>query len=112
MADFWCMVVLSYDRNEAFVVAKSADACNEMMFDEADYIYRYGDDWIQDHFRPGLYRLTVRFPVYDDGSIDFDDDFTYESVECLMEFPEVFVKAADEFEIIHRNMVRIALQGG
>ena len=108
MADYWCVVALSYDRNEAFILAKSSDAVSSMLFDDADYIYLNGDDWIKDDFRPGLYRLTVRFPIYDDGSIDLDDDFTYESIECLMEFPEVATKAADEFEIIRRNMVRIA----
>ena len=107
MADLWCVVALSYDRNEAFVVAKSSDAVNNMLFDESDFIYQNGDDWVQDHHRPGLYRLTVRFPMFD-GAIDYDDDFTYESVECLVEFPEVFPKAADEFETIARNMVRIA----
>jgi hypothetical protein len=108
MADFWCVVALSYDRSEAFVIARSDDVAHEMLFDQADYNYQYGDDWVQDHHRPGLYRLTVKFPIYDDGGIDFDADFTYESVECLVEFPEVFTKAADEFEIIRRNMVRIA----
>ena len=112
MPDFWCIVALSYDRDEAFIVAKSDDAVDEMLFDEEDFIYQHGDDWIKDDHRPGLYRLTVRFPVYDDGSIDFDDDFTYESIDCLVEFPFLETKkAADEFEVIARNMVRIAREG-
>ena len=111
MSDFWCVVALSYGRDEAFVVARSDDAVDQMLFDEADYNYQYSDDWVKNDHRPGLYRLTVRFPIGDDGEVDFDDDFIYDSIECLVEFPEVATKAADEFVKIKRRMEQI-IRGG
>jgi hypothetical protein len=113
MAEYWCMVALNYDRDEAFVVGKSEDAIADCIFDDTDFLYQYGDDWLKNEHGPGLYRLTVRFPVDDDGVIDLDDDFTFQSVECLSEFPPlVSTKAADEFETINQRMQEIAAREG
>ena len=109
MAEYWCVVALNYDRQEAYIMAKSDDAIDAMIFDEGDYLFQYGDDWLTKVHRPGLYRLTVTFPIGDDGEIDLDDDFEYHSVECLCEFPPLIsTNAADHFTTINQRMRQIS----
>jgi len=85
MDQYWFVVALSYGRDEAFVVAMS-DAAAEIST-EADFIYEHGDEWVQPEFNPGLYRLTISFPVDEDGTVDIDANMKIDNVELLLEFP-------------------------
>lgn len=86
--NFWCIVALDYDKDEAWILDQSQDArdCDLLDGSSGDDNGLMRQNWVKDAV-PGLYRLTLRPWSHQSYEGEWDGGVDVDSVTLLVAFP-------------------------
>lgn len=86
--NFWCIVALDYDKDEAWILDKSQDArdCDLLDGSSGDDNGLMRQNWVKEAV-PGLYRLTLRPWSHQSYEGEWDGGVDVDNVMLLVAFP-------------------------
>jgi hypothetical protein len=94
-AEYWCVVALNYERDEAWIIKRSEDAEKYDVLEEQEL----GDNgikvvvWAKD-LEPGLYKITLKpWSNYEAITGDWDAGIDVTKTELLAAFPKIEEKS-------------------